>query len=504
MNVPRAARATKPRTKSGQRRPRVTTPQEGGGMAVLRNRPFLLLWLAQLSTQVGGNMVMFGLFIIIGSNYSGSKIAISILLLSFLVPAILFSAIAGVFVDRVDKRHMLLVTNVLRGVAFVLVFLVGNNLLLLYLLMILVSTITTFFGPAEASMIPFLVPKGQLLAANGLFTLTTNASFALGFALFGPFLVALASPQLLILVVAALYFMAAAFCWTLPSSLPSTAPDASAGGAVTDAERAVETMFGELVEGLTYIRDHRNVGWTLFYLGLTGALIGILAVLGPDFANKALGLGDKGLVVVVLPLGLGIVTGIVTLNAYGCYFPRRRAIEAGLIVLGLLLALLSCAGPISRFLEARVAGQGFQDASQMVSLLSMVIAIAFIAGTCYAIVAISAQTQLQEDLPEDVRGRVFGVLNMLISISSLLPIIVVAPAADLVGTAPILAVVSLVVCASGIASVIRRGPLRPVEMSARAGTAAGGPADAILPTSQSECAPGTPIGQALSKPEIPR
>jgi hypothetical protein len=90
---------------------------------------------------------------------------------------------------------------------------------------------------------------------------------------------------------------------------------------------------------------------------------------------------------------------------------------------------------------------------------------------------------------------------MLISISSLLPIIVVAPAADLVGTAPILAVVSLVVCASGVASVIRRGPLRPGEMSARAGT---GPADAVLPTSQSECAPGTPIGQALSKPEIPR
>ena len=93
---------------------------------------------------------------------------------------------------------------------------------------------------------------------------------------------------------------------------------------------------------------------------------------------------------------------------------------------------------------------------------------------------------------------------MLISISSLLPIIVVAPAADLVGTAPILAVVSLVVCASGIASVIRRGPLRPVEMTARAGTASGGSVDAVMPASQSECAPATPVGKALSKPEIPR
>jgi MFS family permease len=140
----------------------------------------------------------------------------------------------------------------------------------------------------------------------------------------------------------------------------------------------------------------------------------------------------------------------------------------------------------------------------MVSLLSMVIAIAFIAGACYAVVAISAQTQLQEELPEDVRGRVFGVLNMLISVSSLLPIIVVAPAADLVGTAPILAIVSIVVCVSGIASVVRRGPLQPLEATARAGTAAGGAAEAVLPAAQSECAPGTPAGKSLVKPETPR
>ena len=59
----------------------VATSPESGGFAVLRNRPFLLLWLAQLSTQVGGNMVMLGLLVIISSDYSGSKVAISVLLL---------------------------------------------------------------------------------------------------------------------------------------------------------------------------------------------------------------------------------------------------------------------------------------------------------------------------------------------------------------------------------------------------------------------------------------
>ena len=471
--------------------PGTATPAEGGGIAVLRNRPFLLLWLAQLASQVGGNMVMLGLLVMITSTYSGSKVAISVLLLCFLLPAIVFSAIAGVFVDRVDKRLVLVVTNVLRGVAFVVVFFVSGNLLLLYLLMILVSTITTFFGPAEASMIPFLVPRSQLLAANGLFSLTSNAAFALGFALFGPFVLAIAGPQTLILLVAALYFAAAVFCVVLPTSLPPVPPPpslpssvpfsqpsslptpksrAATGRTVVVAAKAAKGTFGQLVEGIAYIRDHHNVGWSLSYMGVTGALIGILAVLGPDFARTSLGLGDKGLVVVILPLGLGIVTGVLAVNAYGHNFPRRRIIEAGLIVLGLLLTLLACLGPIWRFLNVPIPAvadvHGLQDVGQVLSLLSIVVAIAFVCGICYAIVAISAQTQLQEELPEDVRGRVFGILNMLVSVSSLLPIMVVGPAADIFGASAVLLAVSLVVCAWGLASVIRRGGQQPVAIPA--------------------------------------
>ena len=68
--------------------------------------------------------------------------------------------------------------------------------------------------------------------------------------------------------------------------------------------------------------------------------------------------------------------------------------------------------------------------SSLVTLLSVVIAIGFLAGIAYAFVAIPAQTELQEEIDENVRGRVFGILNMLISIGSLLPIVVVAPIAD--------------------------------------------------------------------------
>jgi MFS family permease len=472
-----------------------------GTITVLRNRPFLLLWLAQAATQIGGNMVLYGLTIMVAATYA-STTAVSALLLSFLVPAVAFSAMAGVFVDRVDKRELLILTNLLRGATFVTIFLVGSNLILLYLLVVFQATVTTFFAPAEASMIPLLVPRSQLLAANGLFTLTLNVAFAVGFALFGPFMVALASPQALILVVAALYFVAVVFCWVLPAAPPVENGAVSAGQAVADAEQAVETMIGQFVEGIAYIRTHRNVGWSLSYLGVAGGLVGILGVLGPKFARTALGLAEKDFVVVVLPLGLGIVTGILILNRFGHLMPRRRAIEIGMVGIGILLAVLSVAGQISRFLERRAAATGFADAAQLLSLLSVVVVLAYVVGCAYAIVAISAQTQLQEDLPEEVRGRVFGILNMLVSVASLLPIVIVGPIADLVPPSDVMLATAVLVGAWGLASILSRGHLLPAELTATADAApSGAPVDPLTAaTSPTDLATaGAAVGTAAGR-----
>ena len=76
----------------------------------------------------------------------------------------------------------------------------------------------------------------------------------------------------------------------------------------------------------------------------------MLGVLGPSFAQKTLGLEPEDFVVVVLPLGVGIVVGILLLNAYGRLIPRRRVIEGGLIALGILLAAMALSGRISSFL----------------------------------------------------------------------------------------------------------------------------------------------------------
>ncbi len=470
-----------------------------GALTVFRNGAFLRLWLSQVATQVGGNMVLYGLTVIV-VNSTRSNTAVSLLILSFLVPAVVFSAVAGVYVDRIDRRLILVATNILRGASLVALYLIGTNLALILILNVTVSTITVFFAPAEAAMIPVLLPRGQLLAANGIFTLTLNAAFALGFAFLGPLVVNVANPEAVILVVAALYFLAAVFCFTLPASPPGNghgSPDSHRLGVavVGETERAVGSIVAQLREGLDFIRSNHTVGWSLLYLGITASLVGVLGVLGPDFAQSALGLDAKDFAVVVLPLGFGIVTGILLLNAYGRYLPRRRVIEGGLIVLGALLAALATAGPISRLLQ-RADAPGGLDLSGVTSLLAVVVVIAFGAGIAYGFVAIPSQTQLQEDLPEDVRGRVFGVLNMLVSVASFLPIIVVGPISDLIGTTAVIVVVAIAVLIAGLASVLRRGPLRATDARPAADPHAVDPIAAALGADRASW--DEPIGSAVS------
>ena len=386
---------------TGIRAPEAVRPS--GGLGVLRNRPFLLLWLSQVTTQIGGNMVLYGLTVLILES-TASNAAISALFLTFLVPAVLLSAVAGVYVDRADRRTILVLTNALRAVAIVAIYLVGGNLVAILVLNIFVSVVTVFFAPAEAAMIPVVVPREQLVSANGLFTLTLNGSFALGYALLGPLIVTLLGPERLILVVAILYLVAAAFCWTLPSSRAGGQPALSALAVVGQAETAVVQNMGALREGIDYIRANHTISWSLVYLGIAASLVGVIGVLGPSFAKTTLGLDPKDLIVVVLPLGLGIVFGILVLNSYGRFVVRRRAIEGGLIILGLLLLLLTAAGPISRMVNAVDRSNQISNLSGLTSLVAVVMVMAFFAGIAYGVVAISSQTQLQEDLPEAVRG----------------------------------------------------------------------------------------------------
>lgn len=432
--------------------PRPPVELEQTPLNVLRNKRFLALWLAQVATQVGANMVLYGLTVQVFSQTHAST-SVSLLILSFLVPAVIFGAVAGVYVDRLDRRLLLVSTNLLRALVFLGLILAERDVGLIYVGTILISTLSTFFAPAEAAMIPVIVDRRQMLAANSMYVFTLQGAFFVGFAILGPLAVNLAGQTVMLSIVAGLFVVAAALCWTLPKYNPRLGAALSArqaAQALTEAGSAVATTLGQLRDGFQFILRNRSVFWPLTYLAITASLVGVLGVLGPGFATQALGLTERGFVVVVLPLGAGLVMGILVLNVYGRYIPRRRGVEGGLIGLGVTLAALSIAQPVTSAVNL----------GPFVSLLSVVVVVAFAAGMAYGFVAVPAQTQLQEELPADVRGRVFGVLNMLVSVASFLPIILVGPIADVFGAAPVVFVSAAFVLLAAAASIVWAPPER--------------------------------------------
>ena len=387
---------------------------------LLRDPSFGRLWFIQASTQVGGNMALYALTILVFAT-TRSNAAVSALVMSFLIPTILLSALAGVLVDRLDVRLALIVPNTVRTLLTLGLAIAGANVAMLLILNLGISLTTVVLTPAEASMIPRIVSKPQLETAMGVFNLTLQASFAIGFAFLGPLLVTIAGPSFVLGVVVAFY--AAATIATL--GLPSAPPVAREPGA---ERRTFHEPLDQLREGLAAISGNREVSRPLMHLAAAASLVGVIGVLGPNLA-ASLGLDPRNLIVVVLPLGLGVVAGVFGLRRFGSGIPRRRAAEAGLISFGLLAMGISAVGSV---------GTGAR-----LPVIPLVVVLAFAAGSAYAATTVSAQTALFENMPAAARGRIFGVLASIVSGASLLPILIAGPLADAISGPVVIAITAV-------------------------------------------------------------
>src|SRR3989344_1875686 len=152
-------------------------------ISVLSIPPFLFLLISEFFSQFAMNLLNFILLIVV-FQLSGSNIAVAGVVLSFTLPSILFGIIAGVYVDKWNKKRVLVYTNVLRALAaFPLIF-ISSELFVVYTLSFLVSLITQFFIPAETPIIPLLVPKKLLISANALFSMGIFGSIIIAYVLF--------------------------------------------------------------------------------------------------------------------------------------------------------------------------------------------------------------------------------------------------------------------------------------------------------------------------------
>ncbi|HEY7702971.1 MAG TPA: MFS transporter [Candidatus Limnocylindrales bacterium] len=409
-----------------------------GARNILRDPIFGRLWFIQAANQVGGNMALYALTVLVYSS-TRSNSAVSALLVSFVLPQILLSPFAGVIVDRLDLRWALVVPNLIRTGLTAGLALAGANIPMVLALNLGVSLMSVALTPAEGSMIPRVVPKAQLETAMSIFNLTLQGSFAVGFAFLGPLLVSIAGPSFVLGVVTAFYVAASFACIGLPSAPPI--PPATGG-----RRRSFVEPLRELRDGFAVVRREPSISRPIVLLATATSVASVLGVLGPSLA-VTVGLDPEDLAAVVIPLGVGVVVGVFGLRRFGGRLPRRRVAEGGLLVLGTVTAALAGAG----WLDGLMRGVGIG-----VGALPVVIATAFVAGAAYAVTSVTAQTNLTESTPADVRGRVFGVLASIVSAASLVPSLIAGPLADRSSTGAAIALAGLILILVALWSIRRR------------------------------------------------
>jgi MFS family permease len=260
-----------------------------GYLAVLHNRNFLALWLAQIVSLLALNGSLFVTLILI-EKATQSTAQDAAVIAAFSLPAVFLAAIAGIVVDRVSKKDMLVVSNGLRVFSqLLLAFLAAWGLerridtavfvSLTYVVIFFSSAVGQFFAPAEGSTIPLLVGRDGLFTANSLFTLTVVATQVAAIIVLVPVTVKTLGVAGTLLLFAVFYIIATGLVALLPRD---PVPKRRAITARSVAKRA----WNEFAEGWLFSLSHPPILLGILQISLVTALVYVVATLAPGYAAR--------------------------------------------------------------------------------------------------------------------------------------------------------------------------------------------------------------------------
>ncbi len=394
-------------------------------LRVLKIRPFFYLWMAEIFSQIAVNMLNF-ILIVVAFELTSSNTAVSGIVLSFTIPAILLGVLAGVYVDRRNKKTMLVVTNMVRGFLLLLLVFFHANIFFIYAISLLIAIVTQFFIPAETPIIPLLVNKNLLLSANALFGVGIFGSVLIAYALSGPFL--LFFQQTYVFMVLAIFFFIASI-FSLLIQIPQqkkSVLDQQSGQFNVALKDEIKNLF-------RLMSRTKAIYSSLFLLTMSQVIVLVLAVIGPGYASQILGIKVYEFpLAFVTPAALGMFLGAILIGNFFHNRAKEKMTTIGVMLSGVTILLLPYG--------SKVASRGFVQAINgylphifVINILHFMVFLAFLLGFANALIFVPSNTILQEKTTDAFRGKVYGALNALVGIFSLLPIILVGGLADLIG-----------------------------------------------------------------------
>jgi predicted MFS family arabinose efflux permease len=395
-------------------------------LALLRRRDFLLLWTAGLVSRTGDWILVVGLPYFV-FRLTGSTLATGTMLIAGRAPRVVLGSIAGVFVDRWDRRRTIALANVAMALGLAPLLLVDSaeRLWIVYVVAFLEASLAQFFEPAEDALLPDLVDPEHLVAANALNSQNNQFARLIGSAA-GGVAVGLWGLEGVALLDAGSFLVAAMLVHLISGGVGTTAVRTAGVGVVG----AVRTFWREWTSGLQLLW-RRPVGrMLLFITGITSVGEGIfISLLAPFVVRILRGDGeDFGAFLSIQAIG-GIVGGLLVASTGRSLRPARllgfASLVFGLLDLALFIYPLFISGMWLAFVLVGIVGLPTA---------------AFFAGYV---------TLQQTSVPHEYRGRALGAFAMTAAVAEVIGM-AAAGLADHIGIIPVLVIQGAVHVAVGV------------------------------------------------------
>jgi MFS family permease len=393
------------------------------------NGSFSALWSGQLVSLFGDRVHQMALAATV-YTVTGSALATAFVFVAATMPNLLFSPIAGTLVDRWDHREVLVVSDILRAATVLLIPIAATvNILLVYPLVFVVTTISIFFRPARVAILPRIVREDELLTGNSALWVGETIVDVIGFPLAGLFVALLANNLAVAFWLDSATYLGSALLLSTIAARPMPARDTSQSAADADLPIGFRA---ELAAGWRFLRTEpvllANTLQATIAQVTVGVLIGLTAVyseqvFGPQgFDWRAVYGFIEG------SQGAGNLVGGFLIGLVGIRFAKGRMIIVGYTFLGLFTTLMALSGN-----------------------LGVVLAIAFGIGVANMVFIIPSQTLFQERTPAHLIGRVVGFRFSLVFGAMTLSIGFGGIVAELLGVTTVIAAAGVVTMIAGLA-----------------------------------------------------
>ncbi len=362
---------------------------------VFRNRNFFLLWAGQFVSQFADRFNQMVSVAFVSALAPGSTAKMAGLLIAINIPGLVVAPFAGVFVDRWDKKKTMIVVNIMQGVLLfclpVLIALSGS-VYPVYCVMLGVYILTTFFQPARIASVPALVKRENLFVANAAGTVAAMVSLILGaaggdifasrFGIGSGYIFNGVAYFISIIIISFIVF---------PETKPKPADTSGEGFG-----QNVKKVINELQTSLQYILKSALITYAVLSIVIVMAAGGGLYVLLIVFVKSTFTQLTGALGIIYSSLGTGLVLGSLVIGRYGQKIKKTHIIAGGLLCASCLIGLLSVAIGLVTLISSG-------------NLFLIMVLLCLLLGMSIGPVVIAVNTLLHEELPENMRGRVFSV-----------------------------------------------------------------------------------------------